>query len=65
MMKKDGNILSRDWTPDELAAVSAAMKAAGYMSYVEFCAALAPLSDLQLGSNFNAEMIVVENKNGV
>lgn len=65
MMKKDGNILSRDWTPDELAAVSAAMKAAGYMSYEEFCAALAPLLDLQLRSNFRTKMIVGENKNGV
>lgn len=57
--------MSREWTPDELAAVSAAMKAAGYMSYEEFCATLAPLSDLQLGSNSNTEMIVGENKNGV
>lgn len=29
--------LSRDWTPDELAAASSAMKAAGHMSYEEFC----------------------------
>lgn len=29
--------MSRDWTPNELAAASAAMKAAGYMSYEEFC----------------------------
>lgn len=28
--------MSRDWTPDELAAASAAMKAAGHMSYEEF-----------------------------
>lgn len=57
--------MSMDWTPDELAAVSTAMKAAGYMSYEEFCAALAPLSDLQLGSNAEAEMSVDENKNGL
>lgn len=30
--------MSRDWTPEELATVSAAMKAAGYMSYEDFCA---------------------------
>ena len=29
--------MSRDWTPDELRAVSVAMKAAGHMSYEEFC----------------------------
>ena len=29
--------MSRDWTPEELAATSAAMKAAGHMSYEEFC----------------------------
>lgn len=29
--------MSRDWTPDELQAVSAAMKAKGEMSYEEFC----------------------------
>lgn len=29
--------MSRDWTPKELAAVSAAMKAEGRMSYEEFC----------------------------
>jgi hypothetical protein len=32
--------MSRDWTPEELQAVSAAMKAAGEMSYEEFCAEL-------------------------
>ena len=30
--------MSRDWTPDELAPVSTEMKAAGYMSYEDFCA---------------------------
>ena len=30
--------MSRDWTPEELQAASAAMKAAGHMSYEEFCA---------------------------
>lgn len=37
--------MSKDWTPDELAAASAAMKAEGHMSYEEFCAELdkAPL----------------------
>lgn len=29
--------MSRDWTPEELQAASAAMKAAGHMSYEEFC----------------------------
>lgn len=31
--------MSRDWTPEELSAASAAMKAEGHMSYEEFCAA--------------------------
>lgn len=34
-------LVSRDWTPEELAAASAAMKAAGHMSYEEFCEELA------------------------
>lgn len=29
--------MSRDWTPEELQAASAAMKAQGHMSYEEFC----------------------------
>ena len=29
--------MSRDWTPQELAEASRAMKAAGYFSYEEFC----------------------------
>jgi len=29
--------MSRDWTQSELEAASEAMKAAGYMSYEEFC----------------------------
>lgn len=29
--------MSRSWTPEELAQVSAKMKAAGHMSYEEFC----------------------------
>ena len=33
--------MSRDWTPEELAAASKAMKAAGHMSYEEFCDYLA------------------------
>lgn len=32
--------MSRDWTPAELQAVSAAMKALGEMGYEEFCAHL-------------------------
>lgn len=32
--------MSRDWTPDELQAVSQAMRAAGHMGYEEFCQAL-------------------------
>ena len=31
--------MSKSWTPEELAAASAAMKAEGHMSYEEFCAA--------------------------
>lgn len=33
--------MSKDWTPAELQAASAAMKAAGHMSYEEFCDELA------------------------
>lgn len=29
--------MSRDWTPEELEAVSKEMKAAGHLSYEEFC----------------------------
>ncbi|MCD8073644.1 MAG: hypothetical protein LUF27_01170 [Lachnospiraceae bacterium] len=29
--------MSRDWTQEELQTASAAMKAAGHMSYEEFC----------------------------
>lgn len=32
--------MSRDWTPDELTTASTAMKAAGQMSYEEFCTEL-------------------------
>ena len=32
--------MSKSWTPEELAAASAAMKAEGHMSYEEFCACL-------------------------
>ena len=32
--------MSRGWTPEELQTVSAAMKAAGHMSYEEFSAEL-------------------------
>lgn len=35
--------MSRDLTPDELAAVSDAMKKAGYLSYEEFCRGLREL----------------------
>lgn len=31
--------MSKSWTPDELAAASAAMKAEGHMSYEDFCTA--------------------------
>lgn len=31
--------MSKSWTPEELAAASAAMKSEGHMSYEEFCAA--------------------------
>lgn len=33
--------MSKDWTQEELQAASAAMKAAGHLSYEEFCAKLA------------------------
>lgn len=32
--------MSCSWTPEELETASKAMKAAGYMSYEEFCEAL-------------------------
>ena len=32
--------MSRDWTPEELKAVSAAMEAEGHMSYETFCTEL-------------------------
>lgn len=32
--------MSKDWTPDELEAASQMMKAAGNMSYDEFCEAI-------------------------
>ena len=32
--------MSKSWTPEELAAASAAMKAEGHMSYEDFCAYL-------------------------
>ena len=32
--------MSKSWTPEDLAAASAAMKAEGHMSYEEFCAYL-------------------------
>ena len=32
--------MSKSWTPEELAAASAATKAEGHMSYEEFCAYL-------------------------
>jgi shikimate 5-dehydrogenase len=32
--------MSKDWTPDELAAASAAMEAVGHMGYEEFCTEL-------------------------
>ena len=32
--------MSRDWTLDELRAISSAMKATGHMSYEEFCESL-------------------------
>lgn len=33
--------MSRDWTPDEIQMVSKEMKAAGHLSYEEFCTELA------------------------
>lgn len=38
--RQKGFTMSRDWTKEELASVSKAMKEAGYMSYEEFCAEL-------------------------
>lgn len=51
--------MSRDWTPEELAAASTAMKAEGHMSYEEFCEELArvgivvkmPLSPQKMSCN--------------
>ena len=45
--------MSKSWTPEELAAASAAMKAEGHMSYEEFCAApagIAPSTSATVGS---------------
>lgn len=42
--------MGKDWTPAELQAASAAMKAAGYMGYEEFCAA----PELHTGDRFSA-----------
>ena len=42
--------MSRDWTPDELAAASAAMKAEGHMSYEEFCEELERTGALKTAS---------------
>ena len=33
----EGGAMSRNWTQEELRAASRAMKAAGHMSYEEFC----------------------------
>ncbi len=46
--------MSRDWTPDELQAASTAMKAAGRLSYEEFCDELARHL-LKLGDSFGGE----------
>lgn len=46
--------MSRDWTPDELAAASAAMKAAGHMSYEEFCEEL-NCTEMGKSCSFTAE----------
>ena len=37
---KEVPIMSRSWTPEELAKASEAMKAAGHLGYEEFCEAL-------------------------
>lgn len=37
--------MSKDWTPDELQAASAAMERAGHPSYDEFCAELEKLGN--------------------
>lgn len=37
--------MSKDWTPEELHAASNAMKAAGHMSYEEFCEAVDETTD--------------------
>lgn len=38
--------MSKDWTPEELQAVSAVMKAAGFMTYGEFCKELKKKSNV-------------------
>ena len=44
--------MSKDWTPGELTAASEAMKAAGHMSYDEFCKELNEQLAKQMLENF-------------
>lgn len=41
--------MSRDWTPEEIQAVSKAMKAAGHLSYEELCEQLEAVGILPIG----------------
>ena len=40
--------MSRDWTPDELQAASAAMKDAGFLSFEEFSAEVEAATDAKM-----------------
>ena len=46
---KKGDNTCESWTPEELAAASAAMKGEGHMSYEEFCAYLERCTEKVVG----------------
>lgn len=57
--------MSKDWTPDQLRAASAAMKAAGHMSYEEFCAKLDSgeiCAKSQIEKQHTADIMTVEEQ---
>ena len=53
--------MSKDWTPAELQAASEAMKAAGHLSYEEFCEALTANGDLRRKIAFANPLSPFEN----
>lgn len=57
--------MSKDWTPEQLRAASAAMKASGHMSYEEFCAKLASgeiCAKSQIEKQHTADIMTVEEQ---